>query len=377
MNSYFISEAEAGQKLLRFLERRFEKPRPLLYRLLRGGQIRVNGKRCKQDYVLAAGDTVKVPPSFFADLGISNTAQGSEQTAGSGLPCPSAACSGSVQVCNVEQSAIGADLKIVFQNHNLLVLNKPYGLAVHGGTRITDNVASRLSSACKQGSFVPKPAHRLDKTTSGLLLVCKTHAMLTSLHELMREAKVELERDYLCWVKGDFSIECKKHSGKNALKNTTVAASNNINNTGNGAGAAKYEFLPENTVYLEHCLVTEQKTKGQDKIKAYAVGSSNVAKGHAVSKAYYSFIKKQLHPQLGLCSLVRARLLTGSKHQIRVQLATIRYPVIGDSRYGGGKYKSILLHAAHVRIPKSCNNSANLEFTCLPEWNDGFEVDSI
>lgn len=181
---YFtVSDAEAGQKLIACLKRRLGQDLPdgLLHRIIRGGEVRVNGKRSQPFSRLEAGDEVRVPP-LRLEKALDKT---------------------------LENSAVGAiadatffGLDIVAETPEYLILNKPAGLAAQPGSGHTDSLSSRLAAVYAGAEFTPTPAHRLDKATSGLTLAAKTYRALAAAQEGFRERTIH--KDYLAWVEGDW-----------------------------------------------------------------------------------------------------------------------------------------------------------------------------
>lgn len=321
-----IGTAEAGQKLLRFLERKYALPRPLFYKLLRTGQIRVNGSRSKPEQVLAEGDILRLPPVI---------------TGGSDSDLAAAA----LETCIIAQDMLGADLRIVFQDDSLLALDKPFGLATQGGSGISDSVTQRLGAACPAGTFIPAPAHRLDKASSGLLLAGKNYSMQQYLHTLFRSNKAGLERDYLCWVQGDFAAWYQAQNGLPAFEGDWLR--------------------------LEDCLAQRKGPDGRERVYADKVGEAAVREC-AASSAVGLYLPRTVykHARYGLITQVKARLLTGKKHQIRVQLASRGFPIIGDLRYGGPEAGRMMLHALHIKIPRGRFGDFlfnEYELECAPE----------
>lgn len=164
-----VTESEAGQKLLRFLERRLRLPRNLLHRWLRTGQIRLNGKRSKPFDPVAVGDLVRVPP-FARKL--------AQEEAG---------CEGDLPPLLGKSGAIWA-------------FNKPSGLATQPGTGHALSLSGLLRTHYRDADFCPAPAHRLDLETSGVLLVGATYAALSELQRMF--AMGQIHKEYLAWVKG-------------------------------------------------------------------------------------------------------------------------------------------------------------------------------
>jgi 23S rRNA pseudouridine955/2504/2580 synthase len=168
-----VSQEESGRKLLSFLQAHLEDslPQGLFMRLVRTGQVRVDGKRCKPFDRVLAGQDVRIPPV---------TVQVKE--ARSGAPTNTA-------------------VDIVAEDAEMLVLNKPAGLPVHPGTGWTDSVQTRLAARFQDAAFTPTPVHRLDRDTSGLLLCAKTHDFLRRMHANW----ADVTKAYLCRVHGEWS----------------------------------------------------------------------------------------------------------------------------------------------------------------------------
>lgn len=171
-----VSQAEAGHKLLQFLERRLSKavPRALMMKWLRKGQVRVDGRRAKPFDRLEAGQTVRVPPHEPGEPG-----EGPEIRPAQPRPLP-----------------------VVHEDEELLVIAKPAGLASQPGSGITDSVQTRLKALYAGRDFVPSAAHRLDMDTSGLMVAGKTYRSLRRLGDLFATGGVD--KTYLAWVKGEW-----------------------------------------------------------------------------------------------------------------------------------------------------------------------------
>lgn len=171
-----VGEAESGQKLLRFLERRLDLPQNLLHRWLRTGQIRLNGRRCKPFEIVATGDVVRLPP-FAQKLSLAaDSAPPPLPAADSGLP-PLLGVSGGIWA-----------------------FNKPAGLAVQPGISHPESLSAQLADQYKDYAFRPAPGHRLDYGTSGVLLVGATFPALQQLQADFRAGKIH--KEYLAWVEG-------------------------------------------------------------------------------------------------------------------------------------------------------------------------------
>ncbi len=204
--------------------------------------------------------------------------------------------------------AQNAPLDIIFENEELLVIAKPSGLPTHPGSGWDDSVQTRLKARYVDAPFSPTPAHRLDKNTSGLLLAAKTYDALRRLQDAFRDKTAD--KTYLAWVKGAWNL---------SLLNTPVTLTDQLEKSG-------------------------------------APGKQKMRTGHgknAVTIATPIRIDKN-------ASLLSLRILTGRTHQIRAQLASRNFPIIGDVKYGGGA-SPMLLHAYCIAIDGH-------EFTLPPDW---------
>src|SRR5688500_6015726 len=162
-----VGEEAAAQRIDNFLLRRLKGvPKSHVYRVLRSGQVRVNSARVKPEYRLRTGDRVRLPP---------------------------------VRTARKPATAKPAQFPIVFEDADLLVLDKPAGVAVHGGSGVSFGVIESLRVARPQAKCL-ELAHRLDRDTSGLLIVAKKRSALVELHRMLREG--EIEKVYLTVVKG-------------------------------------------------------------------------------------------------------------------------------------------------------------------------------
>ncbi len=280
-----VTQAESGQKLLQFLERRLGRtvPRSAIQRWIRTGQVRVDSGRKKPFDRINAGQVVRIPP--YKD---ENSAQ----------DLPSL-----------------ARLEIVFEDKALLVLAKPAGLPVHGGTGHSDSIAARLKAHFAGASFSPTLAHRLDRDTSGLLLVAKTYASLRQLNELIAAGGVD--KQYLAWVAGTW---------------------------------------PHNEPILLEDRLEKCGPKGQQKV---TTGTGKQA-------------RCKVSPLLARpdASLLSIKLLTGRTHQIRVQLASRGHAIIGDTKYGTSSKadkSTMLLHAFKLKFLAQT-------FLLAPSWPHPYNV---
>src|SRR5712692_10553250 len=162
-----VGEESAAQRIDNFLLRRLKGvPKSHVYRVLRSGEVRVNSGRVGPDYRLQMGDRVRLPP---------------------------------VRVSTAVKTAKPAEFPIVHEDASLLVVDKPAGIAVHGGSGVSFGVIESLRASRPQAKVL-ELAHRLDRDTSGLLIVAKKRSALVELHRQLREG--EVEKIYATIVKG-------------------------------------------------------------------------------------------------------------------------------------------------------------------------------
>jgi 23S rRNA pseudouridine955/2504/2580 synthase len=245
-----------GQRLDNFLLRQLAGvPRSRVYRLLRRGEVRVNGKRKQADYRLAADDEVRLPP--VRDV------RGEEAPA-RGVP----------------DSLLGTVRDaIIHEDERVLVLNKPAGLAVHGGSGLSFGAIEALRALRPDESL--ELAHRLDRDTSGCLLVARKPAALRALHAVLREGKVE--KHYAALVAGRWRLGRKT---------------------------------------IDAPVLTNTRQGGERVVRVHAAGKIAVS----VFAPQESFDE--------LATLMDVTIQTGRTHQIRVHAAFAGHPVAGDDKYG-------------------------------------------
>jgi 23S rRNA pseudouridine955/2504/2580 synthase len=249
-----VDASGEGQRLDNWLLRRLKGvPKSHIYQLVRSGQVRINQSRCAPDDRLALGDIVRVPPVRVA-----------QSVPGPAVPA--------------------VEFPVVFEDEVLLVIDKPAGVAVHGGSGVSSGVIEQLRAARPQAKML-ELVHRLDRETSGLLMVAKSRAALTELQRQLRER--ETGKIYQALVIGK------------APKRTR-----------NFTGALRKRVLTSGEKFVDvHPLGQEAHTR--------VLGVGTIAAG-----------------QDTWLSLVQCELLTGRTHQIRVHLAHDGTPILGDARYG-------------------------------------------
>jgi 23S rRNA pseudouridine955/2504/2580 synthase len=266
----------AGQRLDNFLLRHYrDVPKSHLYRLIRSGQVRVNGSRCHPDDRLAEGDTVRIPPIRLPD-----PAPGSAEKPGMVAPPLS--------------------LPVLFEDESLLVVDKPEGLAVHGGSGVAHGVIERLRAARPQSRFL-ELAHRIDRETSGVLVLSKKRQALVALHAQWRE-RVTGKR-YLAIVRGRWPLRTKT---------------------------------------LNQPLQRYLTPEGERRVCVHAEGQE------AISRV--TGIRRLALPGLGEFTQVRVEIETGRTHQIRVHLAHAGFPILGDDKYGDFSLNRQLTRLGHRRM---------------------------
>jgi len=292
-----IDEASAGQRIDNYLLRVAKGvPKSHIYRILRSGEVRVNGGRVQQTYRLAEGDEVRIPPIRVAEPTRS-------------APAPA-----------------GKPLPVVFEDEALIVIDKPAGKAVHGGSGVSYGVIEQLRVQRPEVRML-ELAHRLDRETSGLLIVAKKRSALTALHDMMREGRIE--KRYLTLVPGRWN---------NPLQHVKVALHKYL--TGDG----------------------ERRVRVSDE-----------------GKPAHSIVR--LVQRWRDYSLLEVELKTGRTHQIRVHLAHLGFPLCGDDKYGdfalnkrleSEGLKRMFLHAAKLKFAHPLTGEALSFEAPLPEELQGF-----
>jgi 23S rRNA pseudouridine955/2504/2580 synthase len=279
-----VGEGGAGQRLDNFLLRHLKgAPKSLIYRIIRSGEVRVNKGRADASTKLAATDLVRVPPVRL-------------EAKPEGAPVPVA---GSARA--------GTDLPILFEDDALLAINKPAGLAVHGGSGVRFGVIEALRAARPEAKFL-ELVHRIDRDTSGVLLLAKKRAALVAMHELLREGRTD--KRYFTLVAGRWPHDAKHH--------ITTALAKYVTSEG------------------------ERRVSESDDENAYSKDAHTVV----------SVIKR-----FAGATLLEAQIKTGRTHQIRVHLTGAGHPIIGDDKYGDFALnkaeakrglKRMFLHAAKI-----------------------------
>jgi len=282
-----IDAGDAGQRLDNYLLRVLKGvPKSRIYRIVRKGEVRVNKGRVEVSYKLQAGDELRIPPVRVAEEG--------------------------------ERPAVGEPLlqrleaAILFEDERLLVLDKPSGLAVHGGSGVSLGVIEALRQIRPRERRL-ELVHRLDRDTSGCLMIAKRASALRELHELLRENRVD--KRYLALAAGR---------------------------------------LERDRIVVQAPLLKNILQSGERMVRVDPEGKP--AETH--------FFVQRRYAQ---ATLVEAQLLTGRTHQVRVHLAYLGNPILGDEKYGRDEdnkrarqqgLRRLFLHAESLRFP----------------WEDGREL---
>jgi len=255
-----VGPGESGQRLDNFLLRTLKGvPRSHIYRLLRRGEVRVNGGRAKPEQRLEPGDSVRLPPVRVA-----------EEAAPGVVP-----------------ERLRAELRaaILLEDPRIVVINKPAGLAVHGGSGLSFGVIEVLRADRPDAEL--ELVHRLDRDTSGVLVVAKDRASLRLLHGLLREGAVE--KTYLALLAGRWNLGTK---------------------------------------LIDAPLKTNLKQGGERVVKVHIEGKQAASTFRPV---------RQLGTQ---ATLVEVDIHTGRTHQIRVHAAFAGHPIAGDEKYGDREFNA-------------------------------------
>jgi len=277
-----VGEEEAGQRIDNYLLARLKGvPKTHIYRILRSGEVRINSRRVEASQRVVSGDRIRVPPVRVAERDDE-------------IPAPH------------------YRLPILFEDEHFLAIDKPSGLAVHGGSGIAHGVIESLRAMRPDAKFL-ELVHRLDRETSGVLLVAKRRSALTALHELLRTR--DMDKRYLVAVRGRF---------RNEMQRVKAALAQRVNAAGEKRVSVSQDGQEAETVFRR------------------------MGRGAEVS-------------------LLEAELLTGRTHQIRVHLAHLKHPVLGDDKYGDFELnkrlrkeglKRMFLHAASLGLAHPATGDA-------------------
>ena len=275
-----IDENNEGQRIDNFLVTKLKGvPKSMIYRIIRKGEVRVNKKRIKPEYKLQDSDVVRVPPV--------RVSQSNHEA-----PSPKLA-----KVSQLEE-------RIVYEDNHLIALNKPSGIAVHGGSGVSYGVIEALRSLRPQQKFI-ELVHRLDKETSGILLIAKKRSALKHLQDQLRNKY--MQKDYLALVKGEWQ---------------------------------------KNDKLINAPLLKITLKSGERIVRVNAEGKPSQTRFKIVQKYQGA-------------TLIKASPLTGRTHQIRVHCQYTGHPIACDEKYSESKFddsmreqglRRLFLHAAQLEF---------------------------
>jgi 23S rRNA pseudouridine955/2504/2580 synthase len=273
-----VPEDREGQRLDNFLSGRLKGvPRSLIYRICRTGEVRVNGGRVKPDHRLASGDQVRIPPVRVAERGETEAPSGG-------------------QLNRIEAA-------IIHEDREFLVIDKPSGVASHGGSGVSFGAIELMRAARPRDTL--ELVHRLDRDTSGILVLTRKRSALTALQTEIREGRVE--KRYLALIKG---------------------------------------ALPQARLTVDAPLRKSVLQGGERMVRVDPDGKE--------SRSRFTQLER-----FSDSSLVEVALETGRTHQIRVHAQHIEHPLAGDEKYGEREFnrtmrdkglKRLFLHAARFEF---------------------------
>ena len=275
-----IGEDAEGQRIDNFLMRLAKGvPKSHIYRILRSGEVRVNKGRIDAEYRLKLGDLVRIPPLRIA------------------------------QQTDAPRVVPAAEFTILHADAHLLVIDKPAGVAVHGGSGVAFGVIEQLRQSRPDAKFL-ELVHRLDRETSGVLLLAKKRSALVALHEQIREG--QLDKRYFAAVKG---------------------------------------VWPHKRQHIKSPLHKFTTPEGERRVRVQADGQPS----HTIFNKVGVF---------GPYTLLEAELKTGRTHQIRVHLAHAGFPILGDDKYGDFALNKALSRAnASPRLGRMFLHAHRLQLT--------------
>ena len=300
-----VDEESAGQRLDNFLLRHLKGvPKTHVYRIIRTGEVRINKGRVNADTRVQTGDVVRLPPVRVATVNVNAPV------------------------------APGREFPVLMEDEQMMAIDKPAGVAVHGGSGVSFGVIEQLRQARPQARFL-ELVHRLDRDTSGVLLVAKKRSALTRLQDQFRDR--ETGKTYLALVKGQWP------SNKKVID------------------------LP-----LQRYLIPNGVGEGERRVRIAAKDDANAQR--AITLVRVSRL-------VGDYSLLEVTIKTGRTHQIRVHLASQGYPIVGDDKYGDFELnkrlaaqgmKRMFLHAWRLQFVHPQTGRSETVEAALPEELQNF-----
>ena len=300
-----VDEESAGQRLDNFLMRHLKGvPKTHVYRIIRSGEVRINKGRVNADTRVQTGDVVRLPPVRVATVNVNAPV------------------------------APGREFPVLMEDEQMMAIDKPAGVAVHGGSGVSFGVIEQLRQA-RPGARMLELVHRLDRDTSGVLLVAKKRSALTRLQDQFRDR--ETGKTYLALVKGQWP------SNKKVID------------------------LP-----LQRYLIPNGVGEGERRVRIAAKDDANAQR--AITLVRVSRL-------VGDYSLLEVTIKTGRTHQIRVHLASQGYPIVGDDKYGDFELnkrlaaqgmKRMFLHAWRLQFVHPQTGRSETVEAVLPEELQNF-----
>ncbi len=305
VKTLLVDEESAGQRLDNFLLRHLKGvPKTHVYRIIRTGEVRINKGRVNADTRVQTGDMVRLPPVRVATVDVNAPV------------------------------APGREFPVLMEDEQMMAIDKPAGVAVHGGSGVSFGVIEQLRQA-RPGARMLELVHRLDRDTSGVLLVAKKRSALTRLQDQFRDR--ETGKTYLALVKGQWP------SNKKVID------------------------LP-----LQRYLIPNGVGEGERRVRIAAKDDANAQR--AITLVRVSRL-------VGDYSLLEVTIKTGRTHQIRVHLASQGYPIVGDDKYGDFELnkrlaaqgmKRMFLHAWRLQFVHPQTGRSETVEAALPEELQNF-----
>jgi len=272
VQQWAVGPEQAGQRIDNFLLTRLKGvPKTRIYRMLRTGEVRVNGGRIASDYRIQDGDLLRIPP-----LRLPASMAGSDGGQSQGALQPGLA------------KSVAARIGVIFEDEFFIAIDKPAGLAVHGGSGVKLGVIEALRQVRQPEAgreLFLELVHRLDRETSGLMLLAKRRSSLTEFHRQLREG--QMRKRYIALVWGRWPQDCDR------------------------IDAPLHKWV---------------NARGERWVRIQEGGQTAITK--------VRLLQQLEHVSLGSVSLLQCEPLTGRTHQLRVHLAGQGHPIVGDPKYG-------------------------------------------
>lgn len=327
-----VDEASETQRVDNYLAKVLKGvPKSHLYRILRSGEVRVNKKRVTAEYRLQLGDEVRIPPIRVAE--------------------PSA-----TPIMHEVKPRLAE--MVIYEDDAMLALNKPAGMAVHGGSGISLGVIEQLRLERPQAKFL-ELVHRLDRETSGVLMIAKKRSALTALHDAMRHHR--MDKRYVMLVQGEWT-EKKRKVSLDLQKFVTADGERRVQ-------------------VVDTPLLLDAPGARKSLKSAGIVAQQQAARGKFEVESQTSETWFYLQQSLGPYSLLQAKLITGRTHQLRVQLSHLGFPILGDDKYGDFSLnkqlmkqglKRMFLHSSETNIAHPLTGEALQLIAPLPAALNNF-----